>query len=359
MWNRRRHALTVVAAFLLVLVIGCTSSRDTASAGRGEESGTSLRGEAVTGSRSNGVGRPTIVVTTSILGDVVGELVGDQAEVVTIMPAGVDPHEFSPSAKQVDQIRRADVLIANGAGFEAGLVDVIRAARADGVAVYDAISAVEALTLDDDGHRLSGESGSGHEHDERGTSVSPAVADQGTTVVDPHFFTDPRRMASAVRGISDFVVANVAQLDAASVQARTKAYVAALENLDAELATMFGVIPAERRVLVTNHEVFRYFADRYGFEVVGAVIPGGATADEPSAADLDALARLMKAKNVRAVFADVASSDKLAHALAAEVGGDVRVVELFSESLGGPASGAATYLEMMRTNGQRIVEALR
>ena len=165
-------------------------------------------------------------------------------------------------------------------------------------------------------------------------------------------------MVAAVEGISEFLVAEVDGLDAAAIEANTAAYVGELEALDAELTAAFAAIPAERRVLVTNHEVFGYFADRFGFEVVGAVVPSGTTADGASAADLAALAEVVRAEGVPAIFADTSSSDELAQTLAAEVGGDVAVVELFSESLGEPGSGGATYLEMMRTNGQRIAGAL-
>ncbi len=110
-------------------------------------------------------------------------------------------------------------------------------------------------------------------------------------------------------------------------------------------------------MLVTNHEVFGYFADRYGFEVLGTVIPSLSTLSEPSAQELADLADAVAAAGVPAVFAEASSPTALAEALAAE-GTDVAVVELFSESLAGPGSGAATYVEMVRTNAQRIAAAL-
>ncbi len=110
-------------------------------------------------------------------------------------------------------------------------------------------------------------------------------------------------------------------------------------------------------MLVTNHEVFGYFADRYGFELVGAVIPGGGTNDSVSAGELAALAELIEAEGVPAIFADTSSPDELVQTLADEVG-NIAVVELYSESLGGPDSEGATYLAMVRTNGERISEAL-
>jgi zinc/manganese transport system substrate-binding protein len=121
---------------------------------------------------------------------------------------------------------------------------------------------------------------------------------------------------------------------------------------------LLAAVPPERRVLVTNHDVFGYFAERYGFEVLGAVIPAGSTLAEPSAHDLDDLATLIEQAGVPAVFADTSAPSRLADALAGE-GTDVEVVELYSESLGEPGSEGATYIGMVRTNARRIADALR
>ena len=134
-------------------------------------------------------------------------------------------------------------------------------------------------------------------------------------------------------------------------------YAGELRALDAELEALLAEIPDEQRLLVTNHEVLGYFADRYGFEIVGAVIPSLSTRAEASAADIEALAGVLRARDVRAVFAETTSSSDLAEALADDVG-DVEVVELFAESLDDEGSGAETYVEMQRTNAERIAEAL-
>lgn len=274
--------------------------------------------------------RPSIVVTTSMLGDVVSSMVGDAAEVTTIMAPGASPHDFQASARQAQAMREADLLVVNGADFEEGLLDVIDAAADDGVAVYRATSAVDTLEFGDE------DGGSG---------------------VDPHFFTDPARMAVAAQGILDAVVEEVPALDTEDVRATADAYIRELEALDAEVEGILEVIPADDRILVTNHEVFGHFADRYDFEVVGTVIPGGTTAEGASAEGLAVLVRVIEGAGVPAIFADTSSPDQLARTLANEVG-DVEVVELYSESLGEAGSGAGTYLEMMRTNAKRIARAL-
>ena len=140
------------------------------------------------------------------------------------------------------------------------------------------------------------------------------------------------------------------------MRANTDAYVAELNALDEELSVAFADLSDEQRVLVTNHEVFGYFADRYDFEVVGTVIPSGST-DGADAQALAELAEIIEDEGVPAIFADTSSSDELAQTLADEVG-DIDVIELFSESLGDESSGGATYVEMVGTNADRILAAL-
>ncbi|MDG1265530.1 MAG: metal ABC transporter substrate-binding protein, partial [Ilumatobacter sp.] len=181
--------------------------------------------------------------------------------------------------------------------------------------------------------------------------------DHGHSGADPHFFTDPMRMAAAVDGIVDFLFEEVAFTDPAAVEASANAYIAELTALDADVVSLVESIPEERRVLVTNHEVFGYFAERYGFKVVGAVIPSSSTTDSASAGELAELAEKIEAEGVPAIFADTSSSDDLIDALAGEVD-DVTVVELYSESLGEPGSDGATYVDMVLTNAQRITSAL-
>lgn len=291
--------------------------------------------DSPTSGTAAGGDRPTIAVTTNILGDVVEHLVGDRADVVTIMPVGSNPHDFQPSARQVNDVRQADALIVNGGGFEAGLLDLVESVEADGVPTHEAISAVETLGFRDDGHA-----------DEDGHAAS-----------DPHFFTDPARMAIAAEGIAGFLGDTVAGLDDADFATAADRYVDELRTLDAEIEETVAEIEPADRILVTNHEVFGYFAERYDFEVVGSVIPSGTTSEAASGGDLRDLAEVIRDEGVSAIFVETSSPDRLAATLAAEVG-DVAVVELFAESLGEDGSTADTYEGMMRENVQRIVAAL-
>ena len=269
---------------------------------------------------------PSIVVTTSILGDVVTSLLGDAADVTVVMPPGASPHDFQASARDGQAMREADLLVVNGAGFEEGLLDVVESAEADGVPVHEAISSVDTIELARGG-------------------------------VDPHFFTDPARLAVAAEGILAAAIDQAPELDTDEVRGAADAYLDELAALDAEVEATLEPVAPDDRLLVTNHEVFGYFADRYGFEVLGTVIPGGTTGEGASAADLAELVQVVEDAGVPAIFADTSSPARLADALAAEVG-DVEVVTLFSESLGEPGSGGETYPAMVRTNAERIAGAL-
>lgn len=303
---------------------------------------------------------PTVVVTTNVLGDVVEAVLGDAAEVVTIMPVGADPHDFQASGQEVDAMNSADALIVNGADFEEGLLDVIDGATEEGVPTFEAISVVDTLEFGDhDDHDAEDHGDEDHadEDEDHADEAEQEGEDHDDSGMDPHFFADPVRMATAVDGIVEFLLDEVAFADPGAVETSAAAYAAELTALDEEVAGLVENVPEAQRVLVTNHEVFGYFADRYGFEVVGAVIPGGSTTDSASAGELAELAEVVEAEGVPAIFADTSSSDDLVDALASEVG-DIAIVELYSESLGEPGSDGSTYVDMVRANAERITTAL-
>lgn len=274
--------------------------------------------------------RPTIVVSTNILGDVVEELVGDQAQVVTLMKPNADPHSFEISAQEAATLRSADLLVSNGLGLEEGLQQHLDAAAADDVPAFVAGDAIEALDYS--------------EGDAQG-------------MPDSHFWTDPTRMIDVVDAIEP-VLADIAGIDAQELDENVEGYREELRTLDAEMVDAFATIPAEHRALVTNHHVFGYLAERFDFDVIGAVIPGGTTLAAPSASDLADLVDAIEKTGVPAIFAESSSPDRLVQALASEANVRVEVIELFTESLTAPDEGAPDYLTMMRVNTERITTGL-
>ena len=167
---------------------------------------------------------------------------------------------------------------------------------------------------------------------------------------------DPLAIRSVVQALESALVDD--GVDAAAISEPIAGYVERLTELDVEIENTLAPVPPERRVLVTNHDSLGYFADRYDLEVVGAVIPSLTTSADASPAELDDLADAMRERSVNAIFAETTESDRLANALADQVGEDVAVVELFSGSLGPAGSGADTYVTMMETNSRLIADAL-
>jgi zinc/manganese transport system substrate-binding protein len=292
--------------------------------------------------------RPLIVVTTNILGDVVQSIAGDQAEVLTLMRPDSDPHSFEISAQEAARILRADLVISNGLGLEEGLQQHLDAAETAGVPMLAAGDVIDTLAY------------SAAEPDtESGTeSGAETDAEPATGADDPHFWTDPARMLDVVDALTAAIHENVDGVDSAAIDVSATAYIADLRTLDTEMTAAFETIPAESRNLVTNHHVFGYLADRFDFTVLGAVIPGGSTLAAPSASDLRGLVETIEAAGVPTIFAESSQPDRLVQVLADEAGIDVAVVELFTESLSEPGSGADTYLTMMRTNTARITTGL-
>ena len=265
--------------------------------------------------------QPTVVVTTNILGDVVEAATDGLVDVQVIMPIGSEPHDFAPSARQAEAMENADLLVTNGAGFEAGMTGVIDNVASSGTPVFAFADEIE-------------------------------IVDN-----DPHFWTDPSLIDAGLAGLQ-LQLATIEGIDDDALAANVDAYKAELDALQDSIEQTVAAVPEQQRTLVTNHEVFNYYAARFGFDVVGAVIPSLSTDAEPSAAGLEALADTIRAEGVTVIFGETTQSTQVAEALADEVGEDVEIVELYSESLGDDGSGAETYLAMMTTNTELITTAL-
>ncbi|MBB3035906.1 zinc ABC transporter substrate-binding protein AztC [Hoyosella altamirensis] len=289
-----------------------------------------LAGGSLTACVSPGSDQPLVVVTTNILGDVVEEMVGDEAEVLTLMPPDADPHSFAISAQTAARMRGAELIVANGLGLEEGLAKHVESTAADGVPVFFAGDHIDVLDYSD------------------GDSAGQP---------DSHFWTDPARMIDVVSALSD-ALGEIDGIDQAALADHTADYRGELESLDTDMTSTFAAIPEQRRALVTNHHVFGYLADRFGFRIIGAVIPSGTTLAAPSASDLQGLINAIDEAGVTTIFAESSQPGRLMEVLADEANRDVIVVELVTESLTQPDGDAPTYLDMMRVNTERIATGL-
>jgi ABC-type Zn uptake system ZnuABC Zn-binding protein ZnuA len=258
-----------------------------------------------------------------------------------LLPLGLDPHAFVPIPKDVARIADSDVLIVNGAGLEEWMSSIL-----DGAG----------------GQRLVIEASAGLTPKQRsaeGIACAPPsqAEDEHAGEGDPHFWLDPVLVVRYVENIRD----GLSQADPQSKESyvnNAAAYIARLKELDAWIARQVAQIPPERRLLVTNHESLGYFADRYGFKLVGAILPSFSTAASPSAGDLARLADCIKSSGAPAIFLETGTNPQLADQLAQETG--IRVVtELYSHSITPSNGNAPDYIAMMEYNTRAIVNALK
>jgi zinc/manganese transport system substrate-binding protein len=274
---------------------------------------------------ASGQGVPSVVVTYPVLGAVVADLVGDRATVTVLMGNGVDPHDWSPSAKDIERVEKADLVVANGLNLEEGLEKALVEAEKRGVVVFRATDHVTVR------QRATGESSSGPE-----------------AGADPHFWVDPLAMRDVVLALAPALAA--VGVDVAD---RAPALATRLAELDAATRTTLSVVPEARRLLVTGHESMGYFADRYGFRLVGAVVPGLTSQGEVAAGQLADLRAAIEAAGVTVIFTEIGTPSSVVEAIGRETG--AAVVLLPSHTL--PADG--TYASFIGQIATAIATALR
>ncbi len=278
-----------------------------------------------------------VMATTNIVGDVVRHVGDDRIDLTVLMGTGVDPHSYVAAPADVARVHDAHVLFINGAGLEAGIEEMLDSAGGEAVV----ISLAEGLEL----RPFAGaDHGDEDEH-----------ADEDHGDMDPHVWFDVQNVMRWVETIA----ATLSALDpegAAVYRANAESYSATLAELDAWVAQELATLPEANRVLVTNHPVFGYLAARYGLEQVGAIYPVNPSA-EPSAQDIAALEDFLRQQGVPAIFSESTVNPKLAQQIADDTG--VQLIALYTGSLGEPGSGAETYVELIRYDVRRIVEALR
>jgi ABC-type Zn uptake system ZnuABC Zn-binding protein ZnuA len=305
----RRRVVLVAACLaallaLALVVAGCSGS-----------------GGGVGGGAGDGGGRLRVVATTTQVADLAANVGGDRVQVTSLLKPGIDPHDYEPSPADIDAIAHADLVLENGVGLEAWLGDTIDSSGFDGP-VVDTSKGVRL--------RMVG------------------------GAADPHIWQDPgnaERMAATIeRGLA------AAQPSAApTFEANLAAYTGRLQALDAEVQRQVDSL-ANRKV-VTNHDAFGYYLDRYGLQLVGSVIPSFDSSAELSGRDIRDLVARIRATGVRAIFSETSLPPRAAETIGREAGVKVVTGEdaLYGDSLGPPGSDGDTYLKMIRHNTATIV----
>jgi len=301
----------LASVFALIILASCSNSTETVS-------------ESTQTTASPAVELPVVVVTYSVIGDVVAQLVGDKAVVNVLIPDGQDPHEFQPSAKDIETLSNAAIVVSNGLDFEEGLEDVLENVVDSGNKVFmvgEHITVLKTKEADD------------HEHDHGG--------------VDPHLWLSPGTMLEMLPALTS-ALSDALGIDLANSSA---ALTTNLEELDKEIQqTISGLQDCN---LVSGHDEMGYFAARYGCQIIGAIIPSFTTTSEATAGELADLKRLIDQYKVAAIFTGLGTNPAVADQLAKELG--IKAVILSTHYL----DGANNYQEFMLRMVNQIAEALK
>jgi zinc/manganese transport system substrate-binding protein len=272
--------------------------------------------------------RPQVVATFSILADVVQNVGGSQIDLVTLVGANGDTHEYEPVPSDALTLRRADLIFEEGFGFESWL------------------------------DRLYSASGSQAQRVEVTRDVTPFVhpGDNGAVETDPHAWGDVQNVVK----MTWVIVEALSQRDPSNAPlyaGNGAAYVAQLNDLDAWVVGQFSLVPADRRQIFSNHDALGYLARRYGLTTAGNVVDSFSTEAQPSAQRFAQLVRDLRASGARVIFIENVANPTLAQQAARSAGATV-APELFTDALGDQDSPATTYISMITYNVTTIVAAL-
>jgi ABC-type Zn uptake system ZnuABC Zn-binding protein ZnuA len=277
-----------------------------------------------------------VLATTDIVADIVGNVGGEWIELRSLVPTGADPHGYEPTPGDLGSMAEADVIFINGLGLEESLMEILINAGRPIISLSEGIpvryfQAGEIGTQGDDEELQSGQ-------------------------VDPHVWFDPEIIQYWVERIGD-ALGRLDPSHAKDFSENAVSYLEELRALDAWIRTTVEVLPVEKRQLITDHVVFGYFARRYEFVMIGAIVPAPSTLAEPSAREFAQLEDQINALGVKVVFVGSTVNPNLARSVADDTG--AQLVLLFTGSLGEPGGPADSYLSLMRYNVSAIVDSLK
>jgi len=268
-------------------------------------------------------GELEVIATTTQMADFVREVGGPGVDVEQILEPNADPHDYEPRPSDAIALGEAKLVFGSGGEPDEWLDDLVENAGGD-TRVVEALASVRTI-------------------------------DQGAEA-DPHWWQDPRNVARAVAAIRDALVeADPERRESYRRNAAT--YLNQLSRLDRAVARCIDRIPREQRKLVTTHDALGYYADRYGLEVVGAVIPSLSTQAQPSSKDVERLVEQIREQGVKAIFPESSVNPKLEQAISREAGAEVGDA-LWADTLGPQGSSGATYVRSIQANTEAIVAGL-
>ena len=314
-----RKTNNLVSAFVsLIVLASCSSASDPTSTN-----------ESIieTTSDSDVAELPVIAVTYSVIGDIVSQLVGDRANVKVVVPDGQDPHEFQPSAKDIEIVNNAALVVSNGLEFEEGLEEVLESITDSGGNIFMVGEHITVRKIEDGGEV-------GNDHGDKHVGG------------DPHLWLSPATMLEMLPSLTSAL----SEATGADLSAEATILTKKLQNLDQEVELIINNLGECN--LVSGHDELGYFADQYGCKVIGAIIPSFTTTSEATAGELADLKKLIQQYKVPAIFTGLGTSQDVADQLASELG--VKAVTLSTHYL----DGAANYQEFILKMVNQIAEAL-
>jgi ABC-type Zn uptake system ZnuABC Zn-binding protein ZnuA len=291
-----------------------------------------------TGSTAGGEkGKVSVVATTTIVGDVVRQIGGDRINLTVLMPVDTDPHTYEPTPKDMAKTADAGVIFVNGLGLE-GFIETMVKNSSGGLKVISVSDGVSPREFSASEQAL--------ENPDAGTAKS----------YDPHVWVDPNNVKVWVENIRKALT----QIDAGGSEVYQKnadAYLQQLDELDQWIQAQTATVPEANRKIVTDHVQMGYFAERYGYDQIGAIIPSYSTVSQPSAQEIAKLEDTIRNLKVKAVFVGENANPTLAKRIADDTG--VQLVYFYTGSLSKVGGPAATYLDYMRYDTSVITKALK
>ena len=294
-----RTILSLIAAGVLLTATGCSDDGGGGSPGGG----------------------PKVVASTTQVADMAANVAGDRAEVLGILDANSDPHDYEPKPSDAEALADADLVLESGGDLDLWMGDIVEGSGAD-APVTVLIDSTETIAGEDE--------------------------------TDPHWWQDPRNAVRAVEEIRDQLIA-IDPDGLATYERNADRYADRIEDLDREIAACLDRVPVAERKLVTSHDALGYYASRYGIDAIGSTIPALTTQAQPSGGETAQLVELIRSQHVNAVFPEAGVSPELEQAVSEETGAEIGG-ELYADTLGPSDSAGATYLGALAANTDALVD---
>jgi len=329
--RRRWPALAVLAAMLLLAGCGGTGDGGAGASGGGGGNG---------GGPPIG-GKPGVVASFYPLFFLASEIGGDLVNVSNLVPAGVEPHDWTPKSRDLARIAQADLFLHSGAGFEGWTEELLAGIRADsGVVVIGASDGIERIPLDGE------EEAHGHEHGDDGHGHEGGV--------DPHVWVSPKSMLTMAKNVLDALV-RADPANAAAYEANYESLAGRLEALDQAYERELSGLPG--RDIVVSHRAFAYLCRDYGLNQIAVM--GLTPEEEPKAQDLKRIVEFVRERGIRYIFFEELVSDRIARTLATEAGVETLVLSPVEGLTPGQAANGDDYVTIMERNLQNLKKALQ